>query len=77
MCPSGDGQGFSFRSFHEQDQRQEGERHPADEPEQIDEGLHLFIAVPTDSIAVLRNAVHVIDALDNAMAEELSGMTQH
>jgi hypothetical protein len=44
---------------------------------QLDEGLHLFIAVPTDSIPELRNAVKVVDALDNAMAEELSGMTQH
>lgn len=43
----------------------------------LDEGLHLFIAVPTDTIPELRNAVNVIGALDNAMAEELSGMTQH
>jgi hypothetical protein len=43
----------------------------------LDEGLHLFIAIPTDSIAELRNAVNVISVLDNAMDEGLSGMTQH
>ena len=37
-------QAGSLRPFHQKDQRQEGERHPADEPEQIDEGLHLRLA---------------------------------
>ena len=43
----------------------------------LDEGLHLFIAIPTEIVASLRDSVNVIRALDNAMAEDLSGMTQH
>lgn len=43
----------------------------------LDEGLHLFIAVPTESIAPLRNSVNVVNALGTAMTEEQSGMTQH
>jgi hypothetical protein len=43
----------------------------------LDEGLRLFIAVPSDSVAMLRNCVNVIGALGNAMTEERSGMTRH
>ena len=43
----------------------------------LDEGLRLFVAIPTDSIAALRDGVKVIDTLDNAMAENSAGMTQH
>jgi hypothetical protein len=43
----------------------------------LDEGLRLFVAIPTDSIAALRDGVNVIDTLDNAMAENSAGMTQH
>lgn len=43
----------------------------------LDEGLHLFISIPTESIAALRGSVNVINALESAMTEELSGMTQH
>jgi hypothetical protein len=43
----------------------------------LDEGLHLFIAVPTEHIAGLRNSVNMINALESAMTEERSGMTQH
>ena len=43
----------------------------------LDEGLRLFVAVPSDSIAALRNCVNVIDTLDNAMTDESVGMTQH
>jgi hypothetical protein len=43
----------------------------------LDEGLRLFVAVPSESIAALRDCVNVIDTLDNAMAEHPIGMTQH
>jgi hypothetical protein len=43
----------------------------------LDEGLRLFVAIPTDSIAALRDGVNVIDTLDHAMAEHPAGMTQH
>jgi hypothetical protein len=43
----------------------------------LDEGLRLFVAVPSESIAALRNCVGVIDALDNAMTDQSAGMTQH
>jgi hypothetical protein len=33
----------SFRSLHNEDERQKGEGHPTDEPEQIDECLHLCL----------------------------------
>ena len=44
---------------------------------QLDEGLHLFVAIPPEVIAPLRNSVNAIHALDDAMTEDLSGMTQH
>jgi hypothetical protein len=44
---------------------------------QLDEGLHLFVAIPPEVIAPLLNSVNAIHALDGAMAEDLSGMTQH
>ena len=43
----------------------------------LDEGLRLFVAVPSESIAALRDCVKVIDTLDNAMTEHPIGMTQH
>ena len=43
----------------------------------LDEGLRLFVAVPSESIAALRNCVSVVDALDNAMTDQSAGMTQH
>ncbi|WP_119300854.1 hypothetical protein [Dongia deserti] len=43
----------------------------------LDEGLHLFVAIPSESIASLRDSVNVVDALGTAMTEDLSGMTQH
>jgi len=43
----------------------------------MDEGLRLFVAVPTESIAALRDCVKVIDTLDSAMAEQPAGMTRH
>jgi hypothetical protein len=43
----------------------------------LDEGLHLFIAVPAEHIAALRSSVNMINALESAMTEEQSGMTQH
>jgi hypothetical protein len=43
----------------------------------LDEGLHLFIAVPTEHIAALRNSVNMINALESAMTDERAGMTQH
>ena len=36
-------QAFSLRSLHEEDEWQEGEGHPTNEPEQIDERLHLCL----------------------------------
>jgi hypothetical protein len=43
----------------------------------LDEGLRLFVAIPTESIAAMRQCVKVIDALDDAMTEHSAGMTQH
>ena len=43
----------------------------------LDEGLRLFVAIPSESIAALRDCVNVIDALDNAMIDQPAGMTQH
>lgn len=43
----------------------------------LDEGLRLFVAVPSESIGALRDCVKVIDTLDNAMTEHPIGMTQH
>lgn len=43
----------------------------------LDEGLHLFVAIPTEHIAPLRNSVNMINALEAAMTDERSGMTQH
>jgi len=43
----------------------------------LDEGLRLFIAVPSESIAALRNGVNVIETLDSAMTDESASMTQH
>jgi hypothetical protein len=43
----------------------------------LDEGLRLFVAVPSESIAALRDCANVIDTLDNAMTEHPAGMTQH
>jgi hypothetical protein len=43
----------------------------------LDEGLRLFVAVPTESIGALRNCVNVIDTLDDAMTELPADMTQH
>lgn len=43
----------------------------------LDEGLRLFVAVPSESIAALHDCVNVIDALDNAMTDQSAGMTQH
>jgi len=43
----------------------------------LDEGLRLFVAIPTESIAALRECVNVIDTLDNAMTDQPAGMTQH
>jgi hypothetical protein len=44
---------------------------------QLDEGLNLFVAIPPEVIAPLLNSVNAIHALDDAMTEDLSGMTQH
>jgi hypothetical protein len=43
----------------------------------LDEGLRLFVAIPSESIAALRSSVNVINALGSAMTEEQSGMTRH
>jgi hypothetical protein len=43
----------------------------------LDEGLRLFIAVPSESVAALCDSVNVIDTLDGAMTEHPAGMTQH
>ena len=43
----------------------------------LDEGLRLFIAVPSESIAALGDCVNVIDTLDGAMTDHPVGMTQH
>jgi len=43
----------------------------------VDDGLRLFVAVPSESIAALRDCVNVIDALDDAMTDQSAGMTQH
>jgi len=43
----------------------------------LDEGLRLFVAIPTESIAALRDCVNVIDTLDGVMTEHPAGMTQH
>ena len=43
----------------------------------LDEGLRLFVAVPSESIAALRDCVNVIDTLDGAMTDQPAGMTQH
>ena len=43
----------------------------------LDEGLRLFVAVPSESIAALHDCVNVVDALDSAMTEHPTGMTQH
>jgi hypothetical protein len=43
----------------------------------LDEGLRLFVAIPTESIAALRDGVNVVDTLDSAMTEHSAGMTQH
>jgi hypothetical protein len=43
----------------------------------LDEGLRLFVAVPSESIATLRNSVNVIGTLDEEMTDESAGMTQH
>ena len=44
---------------------------------QLDEGLRLFVAVPSDSISALRKCVNVVDVLDDAMTDQSAGMTQH
>jgi len=43
----------------------------------LDEGLRLFVAIPTESITALHDCVNVIDTLDNAMTGHAAGMTQH
>lgn len=43
----------------------------------LDEGLRLFVAIPTASIAALHDCVNVIDTLDSTMTEHSVGMTQH
>jgi len=43
----------------------------------LDEGLRLFIAVPSESIAALCDCASVIDTLDDAMTGQTAGMTQH
>ncbi len=43
----------------------------------LDEGLRLFVAIPSESIGALRRCVDVIEALDRAMADQSAGMTQH
>jgi hypothetical protein len=43
----------------------------------LDDGLRLFVAIPSGGVATLRNCVTVIDSLDGAMSVERSGMTQH
>ena len=43
----------------------------------LDEGLRLFVAIPSESIGALRRCVDVVEALDRAMADEPAGMTQH
>jgi hypothetical protein len=43
----------------------------------LDEGLRLFVAIPSESIAALRDGVNVIDTLDGAMTDQSAGMTQH
>lgn len=43
----------------------------------LDEGLRLFVDIPSESIAALRRCVDVIEALDRAMTDQSAGMTQH
>jgi hypothetical protein len=43
----------------------------------LDEGLRLFVAVPSESIETLRDCVGVIDTLDDAMTSQPAGVTQH
>lgn len=43
----------------------------------LDEGLRLFVAVPSESVAALRDCANVVDTLDSAMTEHPVGMTQH
>lgn len=43
----------------------------------LDEGLHLFVAIPNESVDALRTSVNVVHALGAAMTEEQAGMTQH
>jgi hypothetical protein len=43
----------------------------------LDEGLRLFVAMPSESIGALRKCVDVVDALDRAMSDQSAGMTQH
>jgi hypothetical protein len=43
----------------------------------LDQGLRLFVAIPSESIAALRNCVNTIDDLGDAMADQPAGMTQH
>jgi hypothetical protein len=43
----------------------------------LDEGLRLFVAIPSESVTTLRDCVKVIDTLDTAMTGHSAGMTQH
>ena len=43
----------------------------------LDEGLRLFVAIPTESIGTLRKCVDVVDTLDHTMTDQSAGMTQH
>lgn len=43
----------------------------------LDDGLRLFVGIPDESVASLRNCVNVVHALGSSLTEERSGMTQH
>ena len=43
----------------------------------LDEGLRVFVAIPSESLGALRRCVDMVDALDQAMTDQSAGMTQH
>lgn len=43
----------------------------------LDEGLRLFVAVPSESIEMLCECAGVIETLDDTMTGQPAGMTQH
>lgn len=43
----------------------------------LDEGLRLFVAIPSESIGALSKCLDVVEALDRAMSDQSAGMTKH